>query len=266
MKSQTTIQERLKDLRVGRHLTLEGLAGQTGLSKSALGSYENDEYKEINHRAILTLADFYGVSADYLLCRTENREQPGAELGGLHLSDDMLSLLKSEQVNNRLLCEIATHKDFRQLMTDTEIYVDGIADAQFRQINEMLALVRTEIEQKYQPNDATLKTLEAAQIPEEGYFCHVTHKTWDNILHDIRKAHENDTDSAPCESVSGKIIRDANAALAYPGSYLDVFCFMICAQLQINYAKLPVKEKDSLKKILKKSKVYKDSPLSRARR
>lgn len=35
-----TIQERLKDLRVERGLTLEQLAEQTHLSKSALGSYE----------------------------------------------------------------------------------------------------------------------------------------------------------------------------------------------------------------------------------
>lgn len=36
-----SIQERLKDLRVERGLTLGQLAEQTGLSKSALGSYEN---------------------------------------------------------------------------------------------------------------------------------------------------------------------------------------------------------------------------------
>ena len=44
-----TIQERLKDLRVERGLTLEQLAEQTHLSKSALGSYEADEYKDISH-------------------------------------------------------------------------------------------------------------------------------------------------------------------------------------------------------------------------
>lgn len=38
-----TIQERLKDLRVERGLTLEQLAEQTHLSKSALGSYEAEE-------------------------------------------------------------------------------------------------------------------------------------------------------------------------------------------------------------------------------
>ena len=40
-----TIQERLKDLRVERGLTLEQLAEQTHLSKSALGSYEAEDYQ-----------------------------------------------------------------------------------------------------------------------------------------------------------------------------------------------------------------------------
>ncbi len=39
-KLALTIQERLKDLRVERGLTLEQLAEQTYLSKSAQGSYE----------------------------------------------------------------------------------------------------------------------------------------------------------------------------------------------------------------------------------
>ena len=43
---ELSIQERLKDLRVERGLTLEQLAEQTHLSKSALGSYEGDNFKE----------------------------------------------------------------------------------------------------------------------------------------------------------------------------------------------------------------------------
>ena len=39
---ELSIQERLKDLRVERGLTLEQLAEKTHLSKSALGSYEGD--------------------------------------------------------------------------------------------------------------------------------------------------------------------------------------------------------------------------------
>lgn len=48
MQIKLTIQERLKDLRVERGLTLEQLAEQTGLSKSALGKYEADDFKDIS--------------------------------------------------------------------------------------------------------------------------------------------------------------------------------------------------------------------------
>ncbi len=48
-----TIPERLKDLRVERGLTLEWLAEQTNLSKSALGSYETDDFKGISHYALI---------------------------------------------------------------------------------------------------------------------------------------------------------------------------------------------------------------------
>ena len=40
MKTRISVQERLKDLRVERGLNLEELAQETGISKSALGSYE----------------------------------------------------------------------------------------------------------------------------------------------------------------------------------------------------------------------------------
>jgi len=44
---ELSIQERLKDLRVERGLTLEQLEEQVNLSKSALGSYEAKDFKDI---------------------------------------------------------------------------------------------------------------------------------------------------------------------------------------------------------------------------
>ena len=137
MKQGITIQERLKDLRTERYLKLEELAAAAKISKSALGSYENDELKEISHKNLVELAKFYGVPTDYLLCLTENRNHPGMELTELHLSDGMVELLKSGRINNRLLCEIATHEDFVTLMTDTEIYVDGVATSHFNDFNSL---------------------------------------------------------------------------------------------------------------------------------
>ena len=122
-----TIQERLKDLRVERGLTLEQLAEQTQLSKSALGSYEADEYKDISHYALIKLAKFYGVTADYLLGLTETKSHPNADLADLRLSDEMIDLLKSGRVDTALLCELAAHPDFMKLLADIQIYVEGIA-------------------------------------------------------------------------------------------------------------------------------------------
>ena len=49
MKVATSIQERLWELRKDKGLNLEELSKLTGISKSALGSYEKEDYKEINH-------------------------------------------------------------------------------------------------------------------------------------------------------------------------------------------------------------------------
>ena len=57
----------MKDLRVERRLTLKQLAEKTHLSKSALGSYEAEDFKDISHYALIKLAKFYGMTADYLL-------------------------------------------------------------------------------------------------------------------------------------------------------------------------------------------------------
>ena len=130
-----SIQERLKDLRVERRLTLEQLAEQTGLSKSALGSYESDDYKDISHHAINRLADFYGVTTDYLLARTETKRHPNASLADLCLSDDMIELLKNKRIDTALLCELATHPDFVKLLADIQIYVEGIASMQIQNLN-----------------------------------------------------------------------------------------------------------------------------------
>ncbi len=101
MKKATSVQERLWELRKDKGLNLEELSELTGISKSALGSYEKEDYKEINHGNLITLADFYGVSVDYLLCRTENREQINTPLTELHLNDEAVALLwKSEKPFN----------------------------------------------------------------------------------------------------------------------------------------------------------------------
>ena len=207
MNGATTIQERLKDLRLNKGLKLEELAEQTGISKSALGSYEKDDYKEINHGNLILLADFYGVSLDYLFCRSENRTEINTPLRELHLSDEMVALLKSGRINNRLLCELATHKDFIKFLADIEIYVDGIATMQIQNLNALVDTVRHEIIERYRPgeDDPHLKVLQAAHISDDEYFSQMVRDDLNLIIRDIREAHKKDSESAPQTTVADEL-------------------------------------------------------------
>ena len=110
MEAKLTIQERLKDLRVvDQGLSLEQLAEQTGLSKSALGKYESEDFKDISPFAIVTLAKFYGVSTGYLLGLTESKNPTNAELQALHLRDDAVDTIRDGKYNKRLLSELLVH-------------------------------------------------------------------------------------------------------------------------------------------------------------
>ena len=166
-----TIQERLKDLRVERGLTLEQLAEQTQLSKSALGSYEADDFKDISHYALIKLAKFYGVTADYLLGLSQTRNHPNADLPDLRLSDDMIALLKSGLIDNALLCELVAHPDFPRLMADLEIYVNGIATKQVQGANAIVDAVSATIMKQHNPGltDPQLRQLITAHINEDSF-------------------------------------------------------------------------------------------------
>ena len=83
MNIKLTLGERLKDLRVERNLKLEALAEQTGLSKSALSKYESDDVTDLSIYAVTALAEFYGVTTDYLLGVTENKKTPRCSPFGL---------------------------------------------------------------------------------------------------------------------------------------------------------------------------------------
>lgn len=268
MKTRISVQERLKDLRVARGLKLEELAEQTNISKSALGSYESDDFKEINHGSLLKLADFYQVSVDYLLGLTDNREYGNTPLNELHLSDEVVGLLKSGRINNRLLCEIISHEKFAELMADAEIYVDGVATMSFHDMNSSLAAIRAMILEEHPEAaaDRALKVLEASQIGEEDFFCHVTHKTWDTILHDIREAHENDSESAPDTTPADELIREVRKAMKSPGDKVQEFLEIFCKAFQLKYKRLSEEERTTLKKLFKKSPLIKHSGMNLRRR
>lgn len=264
MKTQLSIQEKLWELRKDKALGQKEVAQAIGVSTGTVSNYENDEYKDISLSLLIKFAKFYGVSLDWLVGLTENRCIENMELAELHLDDDTIALLKSERFNNRLLCEIIKHPHFLKLMADTEIYVDGIATLQIKNMNDWLDSVRLQIIQQHNPNsdDLYLKILEASHIQEDEYFFHTIHNDWDNIIRTIRKKHQFALESAPIEpTTSGyRKFKRFVQKLTLKSNPIEEFLHFFCEELQINYEKLSAEEHKIMKNILKKSKVLKRIP------
>jgi transcriptional regulator with XRE-family HTH domain len=60
---------RIRDLREDNDLTQEQLSRYLHITRSALANYEN-EFREPPYTVLIQIADFFNVSLDYLLCRT----------------------------------------------------------------------------------------------------------------------------------------------------------------------------------------------------
>ena len=220
MQPKLTIQERLKDLRVERSLTLEQLSAETGISKSALGKYEADDFKDISLFSMVELAKFYGVSTDYLLGLTEQKNHPNTELNALHLGDDAIEVLRTGNFNHRLLSELICHKDFLRFMLDAEIYVDRIADMRVNDMNAVLEAVRQMALMKNggDANDLYLRTLEVAQIREDEYFGSLIADDLKGIHRDIRNDHRPDAMTADETSLAATVQGQLQEAMNFEGS------------------------------------------------
>lgn len=263
MQPKLTIQERLKDLRVERGLTLEQLSAETGISKSALGKYEADDFKDISPFSMVELAKFYSVSTDYLLGLTEQKNHPNTELDALHLGDDAIEVLRTGKFNHRLLSELICHKNFQRFMLDAEIYVDRIADMRVNDMNAVLKAVRQMALMKNggNENDLHLRTLEVAQIREDEYFGSLIADDLKGILRDIREQHRPDTMTADESSLVATVQGQLQDAMNFEGSVEEKKAKALLATLGIDYDAITMEQFVNLIEVLKLSKHLK-TPIS----
>ena len=64
---------RLKDLREKYNISQVKLAMDLNLNQNSISRYENEE-READYKTLIALADYFNVSIDYLLGRTDNPE------------------------------------------------------------------------------------------------------------------------------------------------------------------------------------------------
>ena len=252
MNIKLTLGERLKDLRVERNLKLETLAEQTGLSKSALSKYESDDVTDLSIYAVTTLAEFYGVTTDYLLGVTENKKRP-----------DAVDVLRNGRFNHRLLCELIVHENFRRFMTDLEIYVDGYVSANIQNLNAGLEATRQMLKKKYaaDENDLYMSTLKLGQIDEDEYFGRVLYDELVAILKNIKTEHRKDKTTSDGAMVDN-LMKELEDAQKLEGSADEKKIRTALKAIGINYDKLTEDERKLIKKILYKTAMLKPGTLA----
>ncbi len=92
-----TFADRLKTLRTKKRITQEKLAEKFFITKSAISKYENGVNTPEN-KLLQDMADFFEVSVDYLLGRTDD-EKTNTEYNLRDQAKEILEVLKKAGVN-----------------------------------------------------------------------------------------------------------------------------------------------------------------------
>lgn len=264
MKAQLSTQEKLWDLRKEHDYKQEFVAKAINVSTATISKYENKDNKEFNLAILSRLAKFYDVSLEWLAGTTEVREGSQTDIDELMLDDETIELLKSGHFNNRLFCEIIKHPDFIKLMTDTEIYVDGIATMQIKNMNDWLDSVRLQIIQQKNPdaNDLYLKVLESSHIQEEEYFfipfTAIGIISYAPSVKNISSKLNLLLLKDRCPMI--KKVQRFLQTLKFKSNPIEEFWRFFCDEMQIPFDQLSVDEHKTMKDIFKRSKLLKALP------
>ena len=272
MHTRLTIPERLKDLRVvEKRMSLQELSNATGIPSSTLGNYEKDENVDMSLGNLLTLADFYHVSTDYLLCRTELREHTNKSVSDLHLNDDAVQILTDEKYNPRLLSELLSHENFKKFMTDLEIYIDGFNDKGIQIANAFLDVMRCKLtELGADSTDAFASVFDNSHIEAEQYYMNILSSDLKPIVSDLRNAHTKDSNTASgidYQSMVKNIIDDFASQILTTAdddtessndAYINGLLLLFCKNLEMKVTQLSTEEKQTLKEIFSRSKPAKE--------
>ena len=265
-----TIAERLKDLRDKHDLTLEALAKAVGISRSALGTYETGSFKDISPFSIVKLAEFYGVTTDYLMGVSNLEKAADMEIRELRLTNGALDVLKCGGFNGVLLSEVICHKDFQRLMVDMEIFVDHIASMQIDNLNYGMGVARGIVQKQYHPdkNELFYRTAELGNVPADEYVGSVLRDDLTGILRDIREAHPKKTkdgaDVSPFAAIE-EFQKKVQAVIEGEGSPEERAAKMYLTAFGIDYDSLTHEEFVVLIGILDKSKLKENSISRRGR-
>lgn len=261
MKTKLTLQEKLRDLRDERKMTLSDLAGATGIPLSTLQRMEGRDDIRVGYQDVAALAKFYGVSTDYLFGLTDNRQFRHIEIDALRLSDEAVETLKDEKLNNCLVSELLAHPDFVRLMQAVEIYIDRRVVPQIAGMNALYQATQDTIQEHFdgRDNEDIIAYLQEAMIDEDDYLRHRISERFNDLMKSLFAAHKKD----PLPAEQAAAVQEMKEQMQ---TYLDTQktesaqrakAVVLCKQLGLNASKLTDEEWRVLIKVLEHSEKFK---------
>ena len=219
---KTTMGEKLKDLRVERHLTTKQLAQATGISEAVINGLENDNGRDVGYSRIVELAKFFDVPTDFLLGFTESRITKNIELKQLGLTDKAIEVLLAKRQDNELVSKLIEHTEFVNLINAIDIYIRQLAEKSINTINNLTAVMQRGVENYSlgagsQPEgyDDAMKYINETKVDEDEFLRYRITERFNQILRDLYRNNEEKTQMPP-------IISETNEMTANMVDVLDM--------------------------------------------
>lgn len=99
--------QQVRKLRKERNLSMKEFGNLVGLAESTISLYENGKRQPDNEK-LIQMADFFGVSVDYLLGRIEKETPPDMELS--EGEKQLIALIK--ELTDEEAQELSNYVDF----------------------------------------------------------------------------------------------------------------------------------------------------------
>jgi len=242
---------------------LSDLAEATGIPLSTLQRTEGQDDVRVGYQDITELTRFYNVSTDYLFGVTDNLQHRNIDVDKLRLSDSAVEVLKSDNINNRLLSEVISHLDFPKLMSAIEIYVDRKILPQMNTINAMYKIAEKTIKDKaaVTDKDEMITLLGEAIVDEDEYLRYRISERFSEMMKSIYDTHKKD--ASPDEETD--VVKNMKSALDdYKVEETDeekarIKFHILTRELGLSTKELTKEEISVLMKALQKSNKFKSS-------
>ena len=217
-----TMGEKIKDMRVERHMTTKQLAQATGISEPVLNGLENDLGRDVGYSRIVDLAKFFDVPTDYLLGFTESRITKNIELKELGLSDKAIEVLLAKRQDNELVSQLIEHTEFSNLINAIDIYVKQLAAKSINTINNLTAVVQRGVENytsgagMHDEYGEAMNYINETKVNEDEFLRYRITERFNQILRDVYNANaDNAEKSVP------SVIAESNEMTGFMLELLD---------------------------------------------